>query len=337
VYDTLIPDKERYFSGLAASALDIPIHYVAADDHQPFERWAHPKFRRPEPDNSPLRAISVDQMSQIDAHSRVAFYCEGPDNLLHYEWRPYVDYLVHNLRFGRLTADVGRYVVSHRRLPLLRRVANRLKQPVQGSADVATLPEWLNPQFSRRMGLEERWKAWQRGPVSDHPVRPKACASLELPNWRNIFEGYDPGVTGFPTETRHPFMDLRMVRYLLSVPPIPWCADKHLIRAAMHGVLPEAVRVRPKAPLAGDPVSEYLGRHPGWQRSQPDFVRDMSAYVVEKQLRPEIDKESGGVWTNWINLRPFVLNWWLKDLRQQDKTTEDCYENRDARTYQEAL
>ena len=36
VYDRLIPDQERYFSGLVATALDIPIHYLVADDYPLF-------------------------------------------------------------------------------------------------------------------------------------------------------------------------------------------------------------------------------------------------------------------------------------------------------------
>jgi asparagine synthase (glutamine-hydrolysing) len=296
--------------------LGIPIEYLAADCHQPFERWDSPELHRPEPDNSPLRALSVDQMTQIAARSRVAFYCEGPDNLLHYEWRPYVDYLVNNRHFGSLSADVVRYILIHRRLPLFGRLVNRLKWSVKADDDAAILPRWLNREFSRRSSLEQRWQAWQRGPLSDHPFRPKASASLQLPMWRSIFEHFDPGINGFAIETRHPFMDLRMVRYLLSVPPIPWCPDKQLVRLAMRGVLPEAVRVRPKAALAGDPIYELFKRRPDCRPSLLNMANNLGEYVDTTVLQREVGAPWTGPSSAWVNVRPFVLNSWLKEVRQ---------------------
>jgi len=53
-------------------------------------------------------------------------------------------------------------------------------------------------------------------------------------------------VTRVPVEVQRPYFDLRLVRFLLRLPPVPWCADKELLRVAMQGVLPEQVRCRPK-------------------------------------------------------------------------------------------
>lgn len=335
VYDRLIPDEERHYSGLAAKALGIPIHYLAADDYKLFESWKEPEHRHPEPDNTPLRAIDVDQLRQIAAHSRVAFNCEGPDNLLRYEWQPYVAGLVKGFRFGRLLADVGRHITSQRRLPLLRGILSRRKRLAAGPRDTPTYPPWLEPAFASRLGLQDRWEQWRRCPVSAHPFRPRGSGSLELANWRHMFESSDPGVTCFPVEVRYPFMDLRMVRYLLVVPPIPWCAGKHLLREATLGILPEAVRRRPKAPLAGDPVSEHLKRCPEWRRTQLDFAPEVAEYIDGDVLHRSIDLNHDSVWTNWVNLRPFALNYWLRDLRQQDQMKK---EKRDEiGIYQEAL
>jgi asparagine synthase (glutamine-hydrolysing) len=65
-------------------------------------------------------------------------------------------------------------------------------------------------------------------------------------------------VTGVPVDVRHPFFDLRVVQYLLAVPAIPWCFDKTIVRLAMRGALPEAVRLRPKSVPAGDPLAAML-------------------------------------------------------------------------------
>ena len=53
-------------------------------------------------------------------------------------------------------------------------------------------------------------------------------------------------------------MDVRLVRYLLRVPPIPWFAQKSLLRVGMQGVLPRTIVRRPKVPLAGNPWASLL-------------------------------------------------------------------------------
>jgi asparagine synthase (glutamine-hydrolysing) len=335
VYDWLIPDEERHYAGLAASALGISTHYLAADNYIPFWRWDEPDQARPEPDNVPLRALEIDQLKQISVHSRVAFYCEGPDNLLRYEWQPYVTSLIKAGRFGRLLADVGSHILAHRRLPLLRGIPNRLRRVKVPRQQGPGYPPWLNPAFASRVGLRDRWEEWLHPPASAHPIRPKACASLELAVWRrSMFEFLEPGVTGFPVEVRFPYMDLRMVRFLLALPAIPWCADKHVEREAMRGVLPEPVRLRPKAPLADNPVSVHLRRSPQLWHSQANVLSSLAEYVCEDRLRLGIHAKQSTVSDNWMNLRPFGLNNWLDNsYPRPERTKEKC----DAATYQEAV
>ncbi len=69
--------------------------------------------------------------------------------------------------------------------------------------------------------------------------------------------GLNRGHGGCPGEPAadhvHPLWDLPLLRFLLAVPAMPWCRDKYLIRTALKGMLPEAVRCRPKSPLPGFP------------------------------------------------------------------------------------
>jgi asparagine synthase (glutamine-hydrolysing) len=83
---------------------------------------------------------------------------------------------------------------------------------------------------------------------------------LSVPNWWWILESYDPGVTRLALEARHPLLDLRLVNFVLGIPPVPWCVDKHILREAMATVLPDAVVRRPKSPLAADPVLASAGQ-----------------------------------------------------------------------------
>ena len=48
-----------------------------------------------------------------------------------------------------------------------------------------------------------------------------------------MFEGADPGVTRSRSEVRYPFLDLRLVDFLLSVPVFPWTYKKRIARRAL--------------------------------------------------------------------------------------------------------
>ena len=98
------------------------------------------------------------------------------------------------------------------------------------------------------MNLEERWREHSivraRPP---HPVVPKAHASLLLPQWSHVFELENAGVTRLPVEVLYPFLDLRIVNYVLALPPFPWAFQKTLLRRAMRWVAyPEKIRLRRK-------------------------------------------------------------------------------------------
>jgi asparagine synthase (glutamine-hydrolysing) len=120
------------------------------------------------------------------------------------------------------------------------------------------LPDWIHPDFARRAGLRDRWHELNRPAPVEHPIHPVGHQLMKAPHWINHFEADDPGVTGVPVEFRHPFFDLRVIDCVFALAPLPWCIDKDLLRAAMRGLLPEPVRKRRKALLAGDPVQEAL-------------------------------------------------------------------------------
>ena len=132
---------------------------------------------------------------------------------------------------------------------------------------------------------------------------------LSVPNWWALFEGYDPGVRGLTQEARHPLIDRRLVDYILAIPPVPWSIDKHVLRCSMAGILPEAVRLRPKSPLAGDPTVELLR---GAARDPiDDFVP--IARLADYVVRDAIQRVAGETNSErlWLNVRPYTLNRWL--------------------------
>ncbi len=307
VYDRLIPDEERYYSGLVASALGIPIHYLVADDYDLYERWDQPQICTPEPCHEPTGlAISFDLLKEISSDVRVAFYAEGPDNLLHYEWQPYIFHLIKSLQIKRLFVDVAFYILSQRRLPFLPGIPRRLKSLIYNRRAGSRFPKWFSKDLALRLDLSKRWKEVNQRCRADHSLRPVAYDSLGSPLWQSLFEGYDPGVTSFPLEVRYPFMDLRMVQYLLAVPPIPWCCKKYLLRSAFKGALPEAILRRGKSPLASDPVFERAANS---GVPQPIFTQEITTYVDPELVPVGVD---GGADGFWVNVRPLSLNQWFQ-------------------------
>lgn len=314
VYDQLIPDQERYYSGLVAKKLGIPIHYLVVDGYRLYERWERPELCWPEPAEHPLLAILIDQLDQAVAHSRVVLRGEGGDPIL-YPSNLYFSDLVKELRFGCLVTEVGQYVLSHGRLPglgfrsRLKRWLGLGKPPWQ-----PPFPAWLNPTLAERLDLLGRLEKLNKEPRPIHPVRPEAYQSLISPYWQYVFENYDPGITSFPVEARQPFFDLRLVNYLLSIPPMPWCVDKELLRVAMRGTLPESVRLRPKAPLAGDPVSKLL-QHPD-ARWVNNFkaIPELAKYV-DRDAVPQVTgtQEKLDASELWMHMHPLALNYWLQN------------------------
>jgi asparagine synthase (glutamine-hydrolysing) len=105
----------------------------------------------------------------------------------------------------------------------------------------------------------------------DRGARSAAINAVIDPWWTSLFEGYDPGATGKPVAFRYPFFDLRLVNVVLRLPSFPFCVNKHVLRTAMRGRLPDLVRLRPKTPLAIAPESV----HGTW--SVDDAVRSLDS------------------------------------------------------------
>ena len=103
-------------------------------------------------------------------------------------------------------------------------------------------PPWLDPGFERSRSLRERWEQMCSPPPQVHPFNPQAYQALNSGLFGDVQEFCDPVWTGVPLETRNPFLDRRLCRFLLRIPVIPWAMNKELIRASQVGVLPEEIR-----------------------------------------------------------------------------------------------
>jgi asparagine synthase (glutamine-hydrolysing) len=311
VYDRLIPDQERHYSSVVARYLAIPEHFFTADGADEEEMWDQIPEPPSEP-TSPWRAnISRLAYQRLASLGRVYFYGEGPDNALHYEWRPYLAYLMRRRQWGRLLRDAGQHIWLHRRVPLLPILPRMLREARAKSSSAGTrMPDWLNPDFSRRFSLEERCREiLTAAPPCEHPVRRRGYASFKSTLWQRLFEECDSGGGRFPIEFRHPYLNLPLLRFMLALPALPWCRVKYIQRVAGRGMLPAEILRRPKTPLAGFPEAEMAKR-----RGVPAVLSSaaLQRFILADKVRCDINSDYA--------IRAVGLSYWLHALAVRSKS-----------------
>jgi asparagine synthase (glutamine-hydrolysing) len=173
-------------------------------------------------------------------------------------------------------------------------------------------PTWLEPKFEQELRLRDRWQELQQPATPVHPLHPGGYASLTGPYWPGIFETEDAGWTGVPVESRAPLHDQRLLRFLLRIPPVPWCMNKELLREAMRGKLPEEVRLREKTPLQGDPLLLHAEKN-GWRPLLADGACETLRMFVNCKVLHTTSHPALGLML-WADLRPIALNYWLKSV-----------------------
>jgi asparagine synthase (glutamine-hydrolysing) len=254
--------------------------------------------------------LDREEYHALTGYSSVWFFGEGPDNALRHEWPPYLFDLLVRRDFGRLAKNVCELVIRSRHIPFLPRILRPFKEWWRGKPEQAHFPAWLDQDFASQLKLRERWEENQRvSAACPHPRRPEAYRSFEGPVWGYLFSQCDAEAIGTAAEFRHPFVDLRLLRYMLAVPVVPWCREKYLVRRAMQQVLPAPVLLRPKSPLTSDPAWEGARRF-GLTALLPAARFDK--YVNSTRVPNQTDQD---MMTFQVGLRPRALNYWLRNLQ----------------------
>jgi asparagine synthase (glutamine-hydrolysing) len=308
VYDRVHPDQERYYAGLVAKKLGLPIHYFVCDDYQ----LLTPAVQTSEPIDDETPAMRLDMKRQIAALGRVVLTGRSTDNLITPSSMTVVGMLAEMnpvrvmFEFVRLWRRYGQ------RLPLGTGLLANLKRNLAAD-EVNTsygYPCWLNPAFEARLNLKDRWNAsesWQ--PALLHPHHPQAHKWLVFADWTTETE-YQPGMDFAPAESIDPFMDLRLVKFVLSLPPLPWCFNKYLLRQAMRDELPTEVLNRPKTALGAVHDSLLKQPHTEWV-DQWEPISSLLSYVSRGAI-PPISNGACDSKESYIHLRPLLLNIWLQ-------------------------
>ena len=308
------PDSEGRFARAVGEFLRIPIKFLPMDQVELFGGWDDPEMSWPEPVDNPLIANFLESCRIISPDCRVLLSGEGSDNLMNFQMWPYAKALWRNQEWPRLFTEMANFLWV-RPFPW-RGLQARVRRVLGRDADAPVFPQWLMAEFVCRANLKARWKDGCKHPAGyyRHPIRPRAHASMSLPHWTHMFEQENAGATHFPLETRYPFLDLRIVNYLLALPPFPWCFDKMLLREAMVGRLPEMVRVRPKTPAQGVVLSEQFKRTGAERLKQMPWSSDADRYIKRSALVPLHGKMSAEQIDG--SFRPYCLNIWLQSMQR---------------------
>lgn len=309
--------NERYYAGSAARYLGIPIQFRDLTGRTFDPDWEDSGVHTPEPVPSPMNLLSDRREFQAMAeHGRVWFYGEGPDNALRHEWRVHFSALIRQRQMGRSAKDAWESVVRSRQIPFVARLARWLRRWCTGKSERSVFPEWLQPDFTSRLLLRARWEENAGLSSGQHPYRPESYRLVATAPWPDLFLRFDPETTGVASECRHPWLDVRLLRYLLSVPVVPWCREKFLVRRAMQGQLPAAVLHRSKSPLVGDPHWKEM-QSLGMLALKP--TGEMASYVDVLRLRDR----GGRNMNSWVDFRPRALNYWLRNLQPETCTASE--------------
>lgn len=310
IYSKVHPCQEHFFADLVAHRLGLSIHYINGDQY--------PFFSQPIPTTRPLEieqpSLWLDIMRKESKLGRVVLTGAAGDNLLKY---PANLIACKTCNPCKILFNIILLRKRYRKIPgfgtgLLNKLKDGLSIHRDKSVAPYPYPSWMNNEFEERMRLKEWWAEEWTSPQQPFVFRSRQSMlhdSLIKPDWcvDDIVKNSDFTLP----EQRDPYLDIRMVEFVLSLPPLPWLFNKYILRRAMETKLPAEIIERPKTPLGNLhhsllqlPDTQWIDE---WQ-PRPELKR----YVV----RSKISRLAGGIsepLSSYVNLRPLLLNRWLED------------------------
>jgi asparagine synthase (glutamine-hydrolysing) len=307
VYDRLIPDEERHYTNLVLNHLGLQGRILATDDY--------PILAPPVATSYPMELFTpqawLDRHKLASQLGKVLLTGYSADNVLWYSSmlrRPTEVSPLESLRqYWRMWRLYGQ--APPLRLGLRSKLRGWLK--LTRSDHFAGYPDYLNPDFEVEYHLRERWLDWiNLKPRVTNSRHPQAVKWLELPDWNVDDQLLRPEFT--PAQHRDPYMDLRLVNFILSIPSHPWLFSKHILRGAFSEALPQAIIQRPKT-LLGDVYSAMLKEPQNYWISswRPSGV--LGEFVDSGKMQPiTLQREVKGF--GYQQLRPLILEKWLLSI-----------------------
>lgn len=269
-YPTLAPSGDDSLSADVAVRLGLA-HTVFNADHTRALSYLDDLATLPsQPLDEAELALSRESLAAVAAAAPIVLYGEDGDWLMH------APTLLGQLRSQPLAEVIGAwsgYWWSTGRRPWV------------GLEWRRRLRRWLGaPRRERTPWMRAELNAATTAPPrsAEHPLRPLTVRAMQAPIWDALYEALSPAATRASVLHALPLVDPRLLAFVFAIPPVPWCQDKHLFRAAMRGALPSAVVTRPKTPLGGF----MEARVAQWR------ARGGADTVISRRVAPWVDVEA---------------------------------------------
>jgi asparagine synthase (glutamine-hydrolysing) len=307
----LFDDDEGRYASQFANAFGIPLQIVHSGDRLPFAEWEESFSRMPEPLMDPYGALYLSYRKQASEKARVVLSGDGGDEVLRLQAAPYLRFLARERGPWNAAAALAQWMLSNGKVPWLGfGIRSGFYRRLGHVSPELRYPPWLSGAFEREHNLRERWSEMWTPPRPLHPFNPKAYHAMNSGLFAEVQEVCDPTWTLVPLETRNPFLDRRLCRFLLRIPVVPWAMNKQLLRVAQAGVLPEEIRRRPKTPVQQDLLVLHV-KAGSWQPTGAENPADLLRPLVDWRLLSKFLSKASDTFM-YVHLRPIALSFWLK-------------------------
>lgn len=309
IVKNLFPDEEGYYAEIVAKHLGIEIEYFAHDNYKLYEKWEQffPNFS--EPCNSSFPAASNHFTKLCLSHSPICISGLGGDEVLYAHRLYYMELL----KKGQITEFCRKTWQHWQWYGTLQGLAIRsgLKQMLGLNIDFKLeYPNWLKSELTEKFNLKERFKHYTQPKPLLHKTHPEAYQGLTSPVWSFALESNS---YPFGLEIRYPFFDLRLINYVLAIPPIPWCFNKHIHRASIKNLLPFSIVNRSKTPLQGNKLLCRISEFNDLDSLNLDLKLVSEFYIdKDKYLEALNNYKNQTIDNNYFSTMPLSLEYWLK-------------------------
>jgi len=300
-HDQINRTEEAALATRLAASLDIPLHYLEMDTLP----WLTPEYRPADLRFFPLAAQMPPFQRALAALAPVMFTGSSGDMM---RMATLTDACRAQGIPGALTGFAQAWRAQGLR-PELNLGVQRLINRVRGvkPAFASLWPEWLGPALEQRHRFGEAFAAHAIPPLPG--LRNRSHPNLHY--WTSYKDNagiWNSHCIHAPVESLDPLGDHRLFEFFLSLPPLPWFANKVLLREAMRGLLPDEIRLRPRR--------EINSHHPAFLRDQRAGWVD--AWADTGALRPYLRREAVpklcglpvSAHASRIHLRPLWVKLW---------------------------
>lgn len=287
---------ERKWIDIVVNATGVDAHYVYPSLLGLFDEAPAITWHQDEPfgSTSIYAQWNVFRMA-AEQQVKVMMDGQGADEQLagyHGYFGPHLAALFRTLRWGALWKEVAamRRLHGYSYMTAAAYLANytlpeRIKDKLRKSAGrVESAPEWLD---AARLGCSAINPFRAVGAAEARTVQDLSIAQLTSSNLQMLLHWEDRDSMGHSIESRVPFLDYRLVEFVLGLPDeykLSCGVTKRVLRTAMSGILPDEIRDRTDKLGFVTPEETWLReREPELFREKVNAAVDASGGILRKE------------------------------------------------------